>query len=56
MKDQKNLKISKTTHDILKKHCEKRGLKIYKFIENLIIENCKDVQSIQKNKKDIYGE
>ena len=36
-------------HEVLKKYCDKRGLKIYKFLESLIIEKCKD-------KKDIYGE
>jgi hypothetical protein len=45
----KNLKIDKDVHDILKKYCDKRGLKLYKFLENLIIENCKE-------KRDIYGE
>jgi hypothetical protein len=45
----KNLKISEEVHDILKKYCDKRGIKIYRFLEKLIIEKCKD-------KKDIYGE
>jgi hypothetical protein len=45
----KNLKISADVHEILKKYCDKRGIKIYKFLENLIIENCKE-------KKDLYGE
>jgi len=45
----KNLKISVESHEILKKYCDKKGIKIYKFVENLIIENCKE-------KKDIYGE
>ncbi len=45
----KNLKISIEAHDVLKKYCDKKGIKIYKFLENLIIEKCKD-------KKDIYGE
>jgi hypothetical protein len=48
-KEIKNIKISPQSHDMLKTYCEKRGLKIYKFLENLIIETCKD-------KKDIYGE
>ena len=48
-KEIKNLKISEDAHNILKLYCEKRGIKIYKFLENLIIETCKD-------KKDIYGE
>jgi hypothetical protein len=48
-KEIKNIKISPEAHLILKKYCEKRGIKIYKFLENLITETCKD-------KKDIYGE
>jgi hypothetical protein len=45
----KNLKISESTHEVLKKHCEKNGLKMYKFLEKLILDNCKET-------KDIYGE
>jgi hypothetical protein len=45
----KNLKIDKDVHDVLKKYCDKRGLKMYKFLESLILEKCKE-------KKDIYGE
>lgn len=45
----KNLKISVEVHNVLKTYCEKKGLKIYKFLEKLILEKCKD-------KKDIYGE
>lgn len=45
----KNLKIDIAVHDILKKYCDKRGLKMYKFLEGLIIEKCKE-------KRDIYGE
>jgi len=48
-KEIKNIKISPETHDILKKYCDKRGIKMYKFLENLIVEKCKE-------KKDIYGE
>jgi hypothetical protein len=48
-KEIKNIKISPETHNLLKVYCENRGLKIYKFLENLIKETCKD-------KKDIYGE
>ena len=46
----KNVKISTTHHDMLKKHCEKNGQKIYKVIEKLIEDFCKP------KKKDIYGE
>jgi hypothetical protein len=58
----KNLKISKDVHQILKTYCDKKGIKIYKFLENLIIDNCSEVtqpkQPITKKKesKDIYGE
>ena len=45
----KNLKISEDVHEILKNYCDKRGIKIYRFLEKLIVEKCKD-------KKDIYGE
>jgi hypothetical protein len=45
----KNLKIDEDVHIVLKKYCDKRGIKMYKFLENLILENCKE-------KKDIYGE
>jgi len=48
-KEIKNIKISIESHEILKKYCENKGLKIYKFLETLIIETCKP-------KKDIYGE
>lgn len=48
-KEIKNIKISPQSHDLLKSYCEKRGLKIYKFLENLIKETCTE-------KKDIYGE
>jgi hypothetical protein len=49
MKEIKNIKIDPKVHEILKKYCDKRGLKIYKFLENLIVETCTE-------KKDIYGE
>jgi hypothetical protein len=45
----KNLKISVESHEVLKRYCDKRGIKMYRFLENLIFEKCKD-------KKDIYGE
>ena len=48
-KEIKNLKISPESHEVLKKYCDKRGIKIYKFVENLIMEKCKE-------KKDLYGE
>jgi hypothetical protein len=45
----KNLKISEDVHNVLKAYCEKRGIKIYHFLEKMILEKCKD-------KKYIYGE
>ncbi len=45
----KNLKISEETHKLLKDYCEKKGFKIYKFLENLIIDTC-------SKPKDLYGE
>ena len=45
----KNLKISVESHEILKNFCNKKGIKIYKFVEQLIVEKCKE-------KPDIYGE
>jgi hypothetical protein len=49
VKQIKNLKISIEVHDILKNYCDKNGIKMYRFLEKLIIEKCKD-------KKDIYGD
>lgn len=46
----KNVKISEKHHEMLKTHCEKNGLKIYKVLEKFIEETCKP-----KN-KDIYGD
>ena len=45
----KNLKISIEVHNVLKTYCEKRGIKMYRFLERMIVEKCKE-------KKDIYGE
>lgn len=45
----KNLKISVDAHKTLKDYCNKRGIKMYRFLENLIFDTCKE-------KKDIYGE
>ena len=46
----KNVKISEVHHEMLKVHCEKNGLKIYKVLEKWIDENCKP------KKKDMYGD
>jgi hypothetical protein len=45
----KNLKISIEVHNVLKTYCEKKGIKMYRFLEKMILEKCKE-------KKDIYGE
>ena len=49
MKDIKNIKISTEVHTTLKEYCEENGLKMYKFLENLIVKTC-------TKPKDIYGE
>ena len=46
----KNVKISDKHHEMLKIHCEKNGLKIYKVIEKWIED------FIKPKKKDIYGD
>ena len=48
MKKIKNIKISVESHELLKKYCEKKGLKIYKFLENLIKKNCMDLLYINQ--------
>jgi len=48
-KQERNIKIAPEVHEVLKKYCDKRGIKIYKFLENLILEKCVE-------KKDVYGE
>jgi hypothetical protein len=45
----KNLKISLEVHNVLKTYCDKNGIKMYRFLERLILEKCKE-------KKDIYGD
>ena len=45
----KNIKISSESHNLLKKHCKKHGLKMFAFVELLIKDKC-------KSSKDIYGE
>jgi len=45
----KNIKIDTEVHKILKVYCEKNGLKVYKFLEKIILERCTE-------KKDIYGD
>ena len=47
---QKNVKISEKHHEMLKNHCDKNVLKIYKVLEKFVEEYCKP------KKKDIYGD
>jgi|TARA_R110001583_G_scaffold79358_5_gene214388 hypothetical protein len=44
----KNIKITPQTHKILKRYCEENGLKMFAFVEKLILDRCKP-------KPDIYG-
>lgn len=48
----KNVKISEKHHNLLKKHCEDNGLKIYKVLEKWIETHCK----VKEKNKDIYGD
>lgn len=49
MKRSKNLKITPTTHLLLKKYCEENGLKMFAYVEKLIKIGC-------KKETDIYGD
>lgn len=49
IKRTKNLKITPTTHKLLKDYCKENGLKMFAYIEKLIKENC-------KKPTDLYGE
>lgn len=49
IKRTKNLKITPSTHKILKDYCEDNGFKMFAFIEKLIKEKC-------IKPKDIYGD
>jgi len=49
MKEIKNIKISIEAHSTLKEYCEDNGLKMYKFLEKMIMDKC-------SRPKDIYGE
>lgn len=53
----KNIKISRKHHEMLKTHCEKTGLKMYRVIEKWIDElNKTKDEPVKGKKKDIYGE
>ncbi len=49
VKRSKNLKITPSTHKILKDYCDENGLKMFAFVEKLIKEKC-------IKPKDIYGD
>ncbi len=49
MKRTKNLKITPTTHKLLKEYCQEHSLKMFAFVEKLIKEQC-------KKPTDLYGE
>lgn len=51
----KNIKISVNHHEMLKKYCDNRGLKIYKVLEKFIDDLSKIKEERQK-KRDIYGD
>lgn len=54
MKRTKNLKITPTTHKILKKYCQDNGLKMFQYVETLIKRNC--ILNNNNDIHDIYGE
>lgn len=56
MKRDKNLKITSTTHELLKTYCEQNGLKMFSFVEKLIREKCTSKPEVKSSKKDLYGE
>ena len=49
MKRVKNIKITPSTHKLLKDYCKENGLKMFAFVEKLIKEKC-------KKPTDLYGE
>ena len=53
-KRNKNLKIDTKTHSALKSYCESNGLKMFAFVERLILENCSNVRP--KKKDDLYND
>tara|TARA_R110000824_G_scaffold210778_1_gene396639 strand:+ start:1627 stop:1800 length:174 start_codon:yes stop_codon:yes gene_type:complete len=53
-KRDKNLKIDSKTHSLLKNYCEKKGLKMFAFVERLIKETCSNVGLTKKD--DLYGD
>lgn len=56
MKRDKNLKITSTTHELLKNYCEQNGLKMFSFVEKIIREKCSPKTETKSTKKDLYDE
>jgi len=53
----KNIKVSENHHKMLKEHCDKNGLKIYKVVQKWIDEFCKTGKvNDSPKKKDLYGD
>lgn len=53
----KNIKVSEKHHKMLKEHCDKNGLKIYKLVQKWIENTCKENKTTEtSSKKDIYGD
>jgi len=56
MKRDKNLKITSTTHELLKTYCEENGLKMFSFVEKIIREKCSGTKTVKEQKNDLYNE
>tara|TARA_R110000765_G_scaffold416953_4_gene519121 strand:+ start:99 stop:272 length:174 start_codon:yes stop_codon:yes gene_type:complete len=54
LKRDKNLKIDGVTHSLLKKYCDKNGLKMFAFVERLIKEKC--VNKPHRKKDTLYDD
>jgi len=57
MSNLKNLKINEETHEKLKNYCKEKGLKVGKFVENLINsklaeDSQNELGNLQNNKQD----
>ena len=51
MKRDKNIKITSTTHELLKNYCEENGLKMFSFVEKLIRERYKENPTVTTKSK-----
>ena len=57
MSNLKNLKINEETHEKLRNYCKEKGLKVGKFVENLINsklaeDSQNELGNLQNNKQD----